>query len=162
MKHFSIYSVLLLLPCSATAAEEPSCRGLCPTADCSRLGDFQVEVAPSRADRLGDAAPETAVALQRPGTAGKSAKGSAVRTLTEGTRVADAQAPAKACGTAEDGTRIACAVGDEAFDDVAASSPMRNCRQADPAPQSRYTDSAPCRNALCAEESSQKIAPESL
>ena len=162
MKQFSILSVLFLLPSSATADDEPSCRGLCPTADCSRLGDFRVDVARSRAENLGDAAPESAAAFQRPGTAGKSAKGSAVRTLTESARVADAKAPAKACGTTEDGTRIACSVGDEAFSDVAASSPMRNCRQAAPAPQSRFTDSAPSRNGLDAKESSQKIAPEAL
>ncbi|MDC0934776.1 hypothetical protein OAS39_00720 [Pirellulales bacterium] len=161
MKISGLLVVALMTATIATAAEEAPCRGLCPTADCARVGNFQVEVAPTRVDDLGGAAPET-VALQKAASAGKSAKGSAVRPLAENTRVAEAKAPSKACGLAEDGTRIACSAGDEAFSDVAVSRPARDCRLAAPAVTSRYTESAPCRHGLCAKESPKKIAPESL
>lgn len=158
----SMLITAVLVSAAIVQAAEPEGPHAADDSRCPvRVGTFE-DVAPvSKADDQGSLASERAKSVkaaayteQRP-DCGLRADGTSARPCASGTHPLP-------CAIDEDGNRIACTTGDDAFDGLEASRPAPRCALSQPKANLRPALEATTRAGAPTPPSPEKLAPEAL
>lgn len=165
LQEITMKTMLMILALAGTAAAEAGEDKTPHAADDSRcplrVGTFE-DVAPvSKADDLGRVSAaasksvKAAASIEQRPHCGLRADGTSTRPCAAGTH----RLP---CAIDEDGNRIACSTGDDAFVGLSASRPAPHCSLSKPTANLRPNLEATTRPGAPTTSSDEKLAPEAL